>query len=932
MVQRHLSVIALVLSATLAGCGGGGGSSGSAAAPSTPPPPPSGLLAPTNVSVVETVPGQITVQWQDNATSELAYKVIASEASIPGVSPAFSSPPLSANTSQYTITGLEPGIAYQIVVQAYNGAGVVEATVQTIVDGGVERRVSAYFEVQQGVYYEAGIAGSGNQSFGTAAPAPVGGVVIGTADSSAGTADYFVAEDLPAGSTVALVYLEAQSGEDLDVDLYDDEMNLTAFSAAPAGEDEEVSVVAGGTVVIRVVRTTANVAGDPQKYALSILTPAQQLAYAPLTTGSARSLYSSESELLAYTAVMVDERGAEKTRQLSVGGERVERVYTNKRGGTVERVSFPRPTSQLSADASDSVIQDKRNTVRLVKEYAKLNRGTTVIPAVKMTQASVTFATGTPPTSDPLAAGDWQFAAHNGAEGWLWTRGLNASDSPVKVGVIDGGIYPTADLADALLPGHWVYRDPTDPWGPLVVENYQEVGARGNGTVDNHGTLAAAIIAGERNNGSGNTGYIPDAKILPVRVTAPGESQIDNAAVVAALEWSVDNGAAVINLSIGAAEQGWSGIRTGVWYAISNDVPVIGAAGNSGSRLTPGNSLIAFYGNDDGAWAVSAYARNGNRASYSSYGPYVNIAAAVGEVADQVCAGSILGTTQDPANPVLTDFYEGTDCKIGTSFSAPVVAAAVGMMKAINPNLTNAQLQALLQSGELTNADSAGAFTEDAGYGVIDFGKAASAAAEGQINASMVSVAGDLDFAGFRTQMPLTIDRVGFPGHSIQFSGVPAGVTISAVNVDEAGFGEYLVSYNREIANSSVSATITVTTSEGKMDTFMVAGYTPDLGNEAESYVGAAEVSVVQGGMVLSTGVVEAVGPRTLRYHATKAVSGVTADTTTYEFVLSYDADADGNTGEAGEAAQVIEYTTGAAESLEHTVVGPSGMVSITMM
>src|SRR5690606_35145183 len=142
-----------------------------------------------------------------------------------------------------------------------------------------------------------------------------------------------------------------------------------------------------------------------------------------LTTGSARSLYSSESELLAYTAVMVDERGAEKTRQLSVGGERVERVYTNKRGGTVERVSFPRPTSQLSAIASDSVIQDKRNTVWLVKEYAKLNRGATVLPAVKMTQASVTFAAGTPPTSDPLAAGDWQFAAHNGAEGWLWTRG-----------------------------------------------------------------------------------------------------------------------------------------------------------------------------------------------------------------------------------------------------------------------------------------------------------------------------------------------------------------------------------------------------------------------------------------------------------------------------------------------------------------------------
>ena len=79
-----------------------------------------------------------------------------------------------------------------------------------------------------------------------------------------------------------------------------------------------------------------------------------------------------------------------------------------------------------------------------------------------------------------------------------------------------------------MLDGYWVYRDPTDPFGPLRTNNFQEVGARGNGEVNNHGTMVASIIAAERNNGIGNTGYIPDAKILPVRGAAPGESSYDN--------------------------------------------------------------------------------------------------------------------------------------------------------------------------------------------------------------------------------------------------------------------------------------------------------------------------------------------------------------------------------------------------------------------
>ena len=543
--MRFTGTLLLVtaFSSILTACGGGGGSGGT--------PAPTGLRAPSALVATELAGGQIQLTWQDNATLETGYRVLARDAAVADASPQVVSADLPANTSSFTVAGLLPGVGYDLLVEAFNGAGQSQSVVSVQVDGGAARAVAAYFEVQQGVYYEAGVAGAGNQTFGTAAPVPVGGTVIGLADGGVSSADYFVAKDVPAGSLIVLSYLEPKAGEDLDLDVFNTDLNLTGFSAAPAGEDEEVPVASLSTVLIRVQRENVNGAGDPQKYSLSVLTPAQQLSYAPMTTSTARSMYSSQSELQVYTAVMVDPRGASKTWERSATNEKVVRLNTNKRGGTVEHIIFPHPAIERSMQRSiapvSGRINDKRETVRLVKQYAKMNRSASVFPSILLSNASVSFAVGAPPTNDPLAASDWQFAAHNGAEGWLWTRGLDAEGEPVTIGVIDSGVHPTTELDDAVLDGYWVYRDPTDPFGPLRTNNFQEVGARGNGGVNNHGTMVASIIAAERNNGIGNTGYIPDAKILPVRGTAPGESSYDNGTLIAALEWATDNGAQAIN-------------------------------------------------------------------------------------------------------------------------------------------------------------------------------------------------------------------------------------------------------------------------------------------------------------------------------------------------------------------------------------------------
>ena len=69
------------------------------------------------------------------------------------------------------------------------------------------------------------------------------------------------------------------------------------------------------------------------------------------------------------------------------------------------------------------------------------------------------------------------------------------------------------------------------------------------------------------------------------------------------------------------------------------------------------------------------------RSSYSNYGDKVDIAA----------AGSVMGFSNGPS----------VDSNWGTSYSTPLVAATVGLMQSINPNLTPSQIRSMLRSSAL---------------------------------------------------------------------------------------------------------------------------------------------------------------------------------------------------------------------------------------
>jgi subtilisin family serine protease len=150
---------------------------------------------------------------------------------------------------------------------------------------------------------------------------------------------------------------------------------------------------------------------------------------------------------------------------------------------------------------------------------------------------------------------------------WQRTRGAG-----VTVGVVDTGVDTSSpDLAPNLLRG-WNFYDGTG-----------DVSDR-----EGHGTLIASIIAAPADNG-GYVGIAPDARILPVKVIEGdfGENWSDQA-VVRGVEFALERGARLINLSLGGLDSPIAGIRAALADAQKAGVLVVIAAGNDGVNLDDG--------------------------------------------------------------------------------------------------------------------------------------------------------------------------------------------------------------------------------------------------------------------------------------------------------------------------------------------------------
>ena len=352
--------------------------------------------------------------------------------------------------------------------------------------------------------------------------------------------------------------------------------------------------------------------------------------------------------------------------------------------------------------------------------------------------------------NDPLYAGQWylqsqQAAATRTHVAWDNSTGGSNIASSVIVAVIDSGVrFDHPDLRRAaaggkLLPGYdfvsadkgnvfltandgdgWD-ADPSDPGdflsaADLASSTYagKKCGAGTNKDQPTrsswHGTRVAGLIGADTNNALGIAGAAYNVRIQPLR--ALGKCGGYDSDVIAAMYWAAGlsipapllqgappvntTPAQVINMSLGGLGSCSATYTQAVADITAKGVLIVASAGNEGGPVDiPANCA--------GVLAVAGLRHVGTKVGYSNLGPEVGIAAPAGNCvntgATEPCLFS-LGTTTDSGSqgPVGPDYTNAYNYNVGTSFSSPLAAAAVALMRAVNPSLTPKQLVARLQA------------------------------------------------------------------------------------------------------------------------------------------------------------------------------------------------------------------------------------------
>jgi subtilisin family serine protease len=182
-------------------------------------------------------------------------------------------------------------------------------------------------------------------------------------------------------------------------------------------------------------------------------------------------------------------------------------------------------------------------------------------------------------------------------------------------------------------------------------------------TDDNgHGTHVAGIAAAETDNGTGIAGISWGAQLMPIKVLDEyGDGWYSD--VIVGIVYATDNGADIINLSLGGEESSQA-LQDAVNYGHANGVLLVAATGNSGGS-------VLYPAACDHVLAVGATDVNDLRPGFSNHGPEIDIAA----------PGVAIYSTW----PRLDGYWS----KSGTSMAAPHVAGLAALIWSVRPDATN---------------------------------------------------------------------------------------------------------------------------------------------------------------------------------------------------------------------------------------------------
>ena len=319
--------------------------------------------------------------------------------------------------------------------------------------------------------------------------------------------------------------------------------------------------------------------------------------------------------------------------------------------------------------------------------------------------------------NDPLFSNQWHLFNTGQGTGYdnydiyapeAW--GLRSSSPNTTVAVIDGGVdLNHEDLVNNLWvnPGEIAGNNIDDDGNGYIddINGWNFANNEPLGIADEHGTHVAGIIGAEGNNGIGVAGVTWDVNLMSLDVFGNGAGASDSS-ILNAIYYAVDEGADVINMSLGSDlnmtidgfmesnPESHNAYLDALNYAVNGGATVIIAAGNGDLSFDQEWISAPAYFSEliDGVVSVASIGNMGQRAAYSNYGSKVTIGAPGGDYfgSGEFNEADALFSTV-PMN-ALYGYMQGT------SMAAPVVSGAVALMYEENPSLTPSEIESLLQS------------------------------------------------------------------------------------------------------------------------------------------------------------------------------------------------------------------------------------------
>ncbi len=315
--------------------------------------------------------------------------------------------------------------------------------------------------------------------------------------------------------------------------------------------------------------------------------------------------------------------------------------------------------------------------------------------------------------NDPRYIEQWNLKAINLPKAWH----IQSGKPSVVVAVVDSGItreHP--ELINQIwqnqdeIPSNGIdddkngYVDDIFGWDFSDAPTLQGVGdytLRDNNPVDEngHGTHVSGIIAAEANNGIGIAGIAWHCQLMPLRAgirLAGGGRFLQNDDVAAAIVYAADNGADVINLSLGDTVNAFI-IQDAVQYAYSKGCIIVAAAGNA---VQPGAYFPAALNSVISVASLDNNLHLGN----TNFGASIDIAAPGEDILSTDIAPSGLGYA----------------LRSGTSMATAHVSGVAALMISANPSCSNTEIRHwLVQTArQLSITDLVGAGLVDA-YAVL---------------------------------------------------------------------------------------------------------------------------------------------------------------------------------------------------------------------